>query len=86
VWDSTQGLAIDKGTRLEEEEMDHGNDSQYGEGLGTKTTQLAEMLGPTFRARTDIQPSMRFAKDVTVPTDCWVNFVVSYAMLVWYII
>jgi hypothetical protein len=26
VWGSTQGLAIDKGTRLEEE-MDDGNDS-----------------------------------------------------------
>jgi hypothetical protein len=28
VWDSTQGLAVDNGTRLEEgEEMDGGNDS-----------------------------------------------------------
>jgi hypothetical protein len=44
-----------------------------------------EMLGPAFRTRTDVWPSMRFAKDVTVPTDCWVNFVVSYTMLVWYI-
>jgi len=35
------------------------------------------MLGPGFRARTGLQSSMRFAKFVTVPTEWWLNFVVS---------
>jgi hypothetical protein len=28
------------------------------------------MLGPANRARTDIRPYRKFAKDVTEPTDC----------------
>jgi len=33
VWDSTQTMAIDKGTRLEAEEMDDGNDSDCAVGM-----------------------------------------------------
>ena len=58
VWDSTLGLAVDKGTRLEEE-MDDGNDSDCAEGPGMKTTPHTEMLGPAFKTRTDVWPSMR---------------------------
>jgi hypothetical protein len=47
-----------------------------------KTTQHTEMLGSAFRTRTDIRSYMMFAKDVT---DCWLSFIVSYALLVWYI-
>jgi hypothetical protein len=32
IWDSTQGLAADKGIRLEAEEMDDGNDSDCAGG------------------------------------------------------
>jgi len=32
VWESTQGLALDKGTKLEAEERDDGNDSDCAVG------------------------------------------------------
>jgi hypothetical protein len=57
VCDSTKGLAIDKGTRLEEEERNEVNysDCEVGIQRGGRHedyTTHTEMLRPAFRTRT----------------------------------